>query len=63
LTELGCSTGGLTSATVTPDAQDVYFLVVPMSGGNEGSYGKTSAGSERAPAAPACLPQLLAGCP
>ena len=63
LTQRTCSTAGATTATVTPTGQGVYFLVVPESGGNEGSYGRMSGGVERSPAATACLPQLVAGCP
>jgi hypothetical protein len=58
-----CSTGGATSATLTPGGGDRYYLVVPTNAGNEGSYGRTSGGIERPPAAIACSPQLIAGCP
>jgi hypothetical protein len=37
--------------------------VVPLSGGREGSYGRTSAGVERPVSATPCAPQQLAGCP
>ena len=63
LTPRTCSTGGATTATVTPTGEAVYFLVVPQSGGNEGSYGRASGGFERFPAASACLPQIIVGCP
>lgn len=58
-----CSTGGATSTVLTPSAGDLYYLVVPTSGGNEGSYGRMTGGTERAPSASACLPQLISGCP
>lgn len=58
-----CSTGGATTAVVTPSAGDRFYLVVPVSGGKEGSYGRSSDGAERAPAATACAPQQIATCP
>jgi hypothetical protein len=54
-----CATGGLTAATITPDAGDLYYLVVPLNAGFEGSYGTTSSGAQRPPASPACHPQSL----
>jgi len=39
-----CSTGGNTTAIVTPPAVDRYFIVVPLDGTSEGSYGTTSEG-------------------
>ena len=60
---LQCATGGATTATVPPSLGDRYYLVVPSSGGNEGSYGRTSDGTERAPSAAACAPQQIVGCP
>jgi hypothetical protein len=58
-----CSTGGATSQTLTPLAGDRYYLVVPMNGSEEGSYGTSGAGVERPTAVAACLPQALATCP
>ncbi len=58
-----CSTGGATSATVTPGAGNRYYLVVPRDAAHEGSYGIDSKGLERARVAGACLPQQLAVCP
>jgi hypothetical protein len=49
-----CSTGGATSATVTPAAGDRYFLVVPSNATEEGSYGTDSSGLERPPSSNAC---------
>jgi hypothetical protein len=40
-----CTTGGATTATVTPGG-DEYYLVVPLNGTFEGSYGAGSTGSE-----------------
>jgi len=57
-----CSTDGRTSATFIPDSGSTYYLVVPRSRSSEGSYGKTSAGSERPPGTPACLVQAIGGC-
>jgi hypothetical protein len=58
-----CSTGGATTETLTPEEGDTYYLVVPRNGTYEGSYGKTSAGTERAAAAVACMPQQVGACP
>jgi Protein of unknown function (DUF1554) len=42
-----CTTGGALAATnLTPSAASSYYLVVPLSATNEGSYGKNSAGAE-----------------
>lgn len=58
-----CSTGGATTATITPTPGDShYYLVVPRSGTKEGSYGKNSGGSERPRGPASCLPQAIAGC-
>jgi len=59
-TPLVCGTGGVTSRTFTPGAGDVYYLVVPRNAFGEGSYGRRSDGSQRAPSTAACLPQELA---
>lgn len=58
-----CSSGGATTVTLAPSAANRYYLVTPLSGGNEGSYGKKSDGTERSPAATACVPQIVAVCP
>lgn len=58
-----CSSGGATELAVTPAEGNRFYLVVPLAGGREGSYGRTSAGVERAPSATPCAPQQLAGCP
>ena len=57
------STGGATSAILTPAEGGTYYLVVPQSGLREGSYGTDSAGAERPPAAEVCLPQEIGSCP
>ncbi|MGH9869038.1 MAG: FG-GAP-like repeat-containing protein [Candidatus Polarisedimenticolia bacterium] len=57
-----CSTGGATSSTFSPPSGSVYYLVVPLNGSAEGSYGTTSSGTERPVGSPACRPQLLGGC-
>jgi hypothetical protein len=58
-----CSTGGATTSTIMPASQSSYYLVAPLQGGREGSYGLRSGGAERPPGAPACLPQSIASCP
>ncbi|GAB4367843.1 MAG: hypothetical protein Kow0062_00530 [Acidobacteriota bacterium] len=58
-----CSTGGATAATVTPGPGSRYWLVVAAVDGAEGSYGRSSDGSERAPAEAACRPQRIGACP
>lgn len=55
-----CTTGGLTAATITPASGNVYYLVVPLNAGAEGSYGTASSGAQRPPATPGCVPQMLA---
>jgi HYR domain-containing protein len=57
-----CSTGGATTATVFPDADDVYFLVVPNTGSVEGSYGRDSRSVERRPSSFPCFPQAAVAC-
>lgn len=58
-----CSTAGLTTETVTPQAGDSYYLVVPRNSSREGSYGRSSDGSRRVQGVNACLPQETGGCP
>jgi len=57
-----CSTGGATSKTFAPASESVYFLVVPLNGSAEGSYGTAGSGTERPVGSSACLPQQLGGC-
>jgi hypothetical protein len=56
-----CSTGGETTATVTPGAGNRYYLVVPRTAVVEGSYGLDSDETERppAPGPAACVPTHL----
>jgi len=49
-----CSTGGQTSATVSPVAGDRYFVVVPNDATTEGIYGADSTGTERPASTSAC---------
>jgi hypothetical protein len=61
---LACSTGGATSATLTPTlAGSSYFLVVPHDATVEGSYGRNSAEVERPQGPDFCVPQELSTCP
>ncbi len=61
-TMLNCSLGNVTAATVTPGAGSTYYLLVPRSASQEGSYGKNSAGAQ-IPAATTgqCVAQNLTG--
>lgn len=43
---LVCSTSNATSTTVTPSSGNRYYLIVPLSATQEGSYGTTSTGAE-----------------
>ena len=58
-----CSTGGSTSATITPAPSGRFYLVVARNADEEGSYGQASDRSERRPDPGACLVQRLGGCP
>jgi hypothetical protein len=60
---LACSTGGSTSLPLPPVPGDAYFLVVPQNANREGSYGRTSAGSERPQGPMACREQKASVCP
>ncbi len=57
-----CTTGGVTTATITPGADSRYYLVVPQGDVREGSYGSDSEGVPRPPSASACQPQLAGAC-
>ena len=57
-----CSTNGATSASLNPAAGNTYYLVVPHNGFREGSYGRTSAGTERPAGGSACLQQMIGAC-
>ena len=58
-----CSTDGQTSFPIEPEAGDRYFLVVPQSANQEGSYGVDSGVAERPTAVESCKPQSLGVCP
>ncbi|RLE21430.1 MAG: hypothetical protein DRJ50_09235, partial [Actinobacteria bacterium] len=58
-----CSSGGGTTATITPGDADHYYLVVPQGADREGSYGTDSGGIERLPGTGACLSQEIGACP
>lgn len=62
---LVCSTGGATSITVSPGSgASHYYVVVPLSATEEGSYGVDSTGAERPPSAAPCRRvQNTVGCP
>ena len=59
-----CSTGGSTTATISPGGGDTYYLVTPHDGLYEGRYGTRSSGAE-VPAGPTrCRPAAATtGCP
>lgn len=57
-----CSTGGATTATISPGPASRYYLIVASNGAREGSYGTDSAGTPRPRGALACRPQELS-CP
>jgi hypothetical protein len=55
-----CTTLGSSSRTFVPAAESSYYLVVPLNGDREGSYGSDSTGDERQQGGDACAPQALA---
>jgi hypothetical protein len=57
-----CSTAGSTSATLTPADGDTYYLIVPVHGVLEGSYGVDGHGTERPAGVSACRPQVIRSC-
>jgi hypothetical protein len=60
---LACSTANALTFTVTPAAGSHYYVVVPLTTTDEGSYGMDSRGNERPVAATgACRPTQLLGC-
>ena len=58
---LTCSTVGLTEWNGFA-ADDSYFLVVPLNGSNEGSYGVDGGGVQRPASAGACASRLIGSC-
>jgi hypothetical protein len=57
-----CSTGGLTSAFITPGGGDHYYLSVPNNGSFEGSYGSASDSTPRVQGGSACMMQSVGTC-
>ena len=63
-TSLLCGTSGATSTTITPASGNRYYLVVPLDGSEEGSYGTDSDGLERTVGISACGTQQIGSpCP
>jgi len=64
-TLLDCSdAAGDLSEVVTPSDGNRYYLVVPLRGGLEGSFGRASSGQERPRGTQHCVPtQVLGACP
>jgi PKD repeat protein len=59
-----CSTGGLTTTTISPSTGSTYYLVVPSNQYYEGRYGASSAGVAIPAGRTRCYPSALAtGCP
>ena len=59
-----CSTAGSSAWTLAPGSGNRYFLVVPLSATEEGSYGNRDDGSERPTAATPCrASQRIFACP
>ena len=61
-TALLCTTSNVAQATIDPDNDSYYYLIVAQSSGKEGSYGLDSANIQRPPAVTPCLPQELGSC-
>ncbi len=59
---LTCSTGGLTTETITPSGGSTYYLVVPHNGNQEGSYGADGQGAARPASTAGCLDQNAQSC-
>lgn len=59
-----CSTAGMFSWTLTPASGNRYFLIVPLTDDDEGSYGRRSDGQERPQSFPSCRSTIVAdACP
>lgn len=58
-----CTSSGATTITITPAGGNRSYVIVPLAGGKEGSYGRKSDGTERSPASVPCAPQSIAACP
>jgi len=61
LTSLTCTTGRSRTWLIENPPANSFWIVVPQSSANEGSYGRSSAG-ERRPALAACKPQSIGAC-
>ncbi len=60
---LTCSTGGSTTADITPGSGNTYYIIVPENKIVEGSYGTNSSGNERPVGLSLCRPlQKKASC-
>jgi len=57
-----CSTGGALTHLLPVPPGDVYYLVVPTNLFNEGSYGLTGGGQERAASGSACFARAVGLC-
>jgi hypothetical protein len=51
-----CTTSNELTTTITPNALDSYYLVVPVSWSEEGTYGSSTLTGERPVGSPACMP-------
>ena len=60
---LTCTTDHDTSYVIANTPANSFYLVVPSTSANEGSYGRNSAGTERPAATLACKPQSIGACP
>jgi hypothetical protein len=60
---VACTTGRTTNYLAVGAPDDSFYLVVPRTSANEGSYGLTSGGAERPVAAAPCQPQSVGACP
>lgn len=59
---VACSTAGAMSVALPTPGHSTYYLIVPLSTSNEGSYGVDSLGRERPASTEACLPQGRKSC-
>jgi len=57
-----CSTGGSTTATISPAVDSSYYLIVPNNGAFEGDYGQASGGLPRGQGSSSCLIQNVGVC-
>lgn len=57
-----CALGNVLMTSLAPSAGNRYYLIVPETAANEGSYGQKTGGVERPQGGGACKPRLV-GCP